>query len=317
LKFVKKKYFLIKTKNVDEYIRLVDKRLGGFDNSTIAGNIKLSKNELNVNADVPEFSYDGKTFLNTHLESKGGLDSLLTTISVSDIGITDSLHLPGSKLTIASKNDISDISLKTSASKTISDAELNARIQTLNDGVIIHFFPSSFIINDKKWNLKKDGELTIRKSFVEANQVTFSQNDQEIVFSTEMDELTDKTNVIAKLKRVNINDFTPFLFKDPRLEGILSGTITLKDPFGKQQIEFDTEAENFVLDDKRIGKTSLKGDVNTQTGLIHFRSKADESDYKFDINGTYNYKDSSDNQMGIAFTGNLWLMCNTNYLSFL
>lgn len=294
--------FDIKTKEIDQYTQLLDKRLRGFNNSTITGNLKLSTNELNVTADIPEFSYDGKTFTGTHLESKGGLDSLLTSISVNDVAINDSLHLPNSTLSIASHNDISMLSLKTSASKTVSDAELNASVQTLSDGVIIHFFPSSVIINEKKWNLAKDGELTLRKSFIEAKDVTFRQDNQEIVISTEMDELGDHTNIIAKLKTVNINDFTPLFLKQPRLEGIITGTITWKDPFGRSIIEYDAEAEDFVFENNKIGKVKLKGDVNTTTGLIKFKANADGAEYKFDIDGSYNYKDSlSDKQMDIAF----------------
>lgn len=293
--------FDIKTKNVDQYTQLLDKRLSGFNNSTITGNLKLSTNELNVIADIPEFSYDGKLFTGTHLESRGGLDSLITAISVNDISINDSLHLPESKLLIASSNDVSNISLKTSASKTVSDAALNASVQTLNDGVIIHFFPSSIIINDKKWDLKKDGELTLRKSFIEANDITFSQDNQEIVISTEMDELSDHTNVIARLKKVNIYDITPLFLKKPRLEGLATGTITWKDPFGRSVIEYDATAEDFSFENNKVGNVKLKGDVNTTTGLIRFKANADDKDYKFDIDGSYNYKDSSENQMDIAF----------------
>ena len=292
--------FNIKTKQVDGYVRLFDKRLSGFDNSVFSGNLKLAKNEFNLNAEVPEFGYDGKTFVNIKLASTGNLDSLNTVLSVSDIGISDSLHFPNSKLILTSKNDISNIQLSTSASKTISDAQLNASVQTFKDGVKIHFFPSSFILNDKKWNLAKDGEITLRKSYIEATDVRFTQGNQEIVISTELDELTDHTNLVAKLRTVNINDFTPLFLKNPRLEGILTGTLKLKDPFGKQIIEFDATAEEFRLDNKDIGIVKITGDVNTTTGLITAKGKADGKLNKFNIDGSFNYKDSSLNQMNFA-----------------
>ncbi len=293
--------FLIKTRKVDEFAHLLDKKLSGFDNSVFSGNLKLAKNEFSINADVPEFSYDGKRFANINLVAKGNLDSLNSTVSVSDISITDSLHFPNTKLIFSSKNDISNIQITTSASKTLSDAQLNARMQTLSDGVNLHFFPSTFILNDKKWNLAKDGEITLRKSYIEASDVRFTQDDQEIVISTELDELTDHTNLVAKLKKVNINDFTPLFMKQPRLEGIVTGTFKLKDPFGKQIIEYDATADEFTLDNKKIGKVNAKGEVNTTTGQIQVKANADGELYKFNIDGSYNYKDSSANQMDIAF----------------
>jgi hypothetical protein len=290
--------FNIKTKEVDQYVQLLDNKLKGFNNSTFSGNLNLAQNELNVNASVPEFEYDKKIFNMVDLQSKGNLQALDTKITTGDIVLNDSLHFPGTTLSIRSNNDTSVIALKTSASKTLSEAELNASIRTLNDGVSIHFFPSSFIVNDKKWQLEKDGELTIRKSYVDASEIKFVQGNQQIVLSTEdAEDGTDKTNVVAKLTKVNIDDFTPFFLKNPRLEGTLTGTLTLKDPFGKPVIEYDALAENFTLDNKKIGDTRLKGDVNTETGLVKINAGADNELYRFNINGSINYKDSSNNQM--------------------
>ncbi len=293
--------FYIKTRQVDEYVRLIDSRLTGFDNSVFSGNLKLEKNEFNINAEVPGFGYDGKQFTNILLTGRGNLDSLNTNISVSDIAFSDSLHFPNTKLILSSKNDISNIQLTTSGSKNLSDAQLNARVQTYTDGVKIHFFPSSFILNEKKWNLAKDGELTLRKSYIEANDVKFIQGEQEIVISTELDELTDHTNLVAKLKKVNINDVTQPFLKQPRFEGIVTGTVKLKDPFGKQVIEYDISADHFRLDNEEMGTINAKGEVNTSTGLIKVKADADGELYKFNIDGFYNYKDSTENQMDFAF----------------
>jgi hypothetical protein len=291
--------FFIKTKEVDEYVQLLDPKLKGFNNATFSGNLKLAQNELNVNATIPEFEYDKKIFNSVNLVSKGNGETLDTKITTGDIVINDSLHFPGTDLSIKSSNDVSTIQVKTSASKTLSEAELNATVYTLADGVRIHFSPSSFIINDKKWQLEKDGELTIRKAFIDASEVKFVQEKQEIILSTEMDDVTDKTNVVAKLKKVNIDDFAPFFLKKPRLEGMLTGTVTLKDPFGKQIVEYDAVAEKLVLDNKEIGNTNLKGYVNTTTGAVKVEGNADNKLYKFNINGDYNYKDSTAKRMSI------------------
>ncbi len=308
--------FNITTKSIDQYIQLLHKRLKGFDNSTFDGNLILAKNELNVNATIPQFEYDGKIFNNVTLKGIGNFDTLYTKINTGDILINDSLHFPGTNLSIKSNNDISQIELTTSASKTLSEANLNATVKTLADGVIIDFSPSSFIINDRKWQLENNGELTLRKSFISANEIKFTQGPQEITFFTKMDDEITSTNLIAKLKKVNINDFTPLFLTSPRLEGVLSGNLVLKNPFGKQLIEFDTEAENFALDNKKIGDTKLSGNVNTTSGLINVKSSANNDQYSFDINGSLNYKDSLNNQMNIALlTQKFDLSLLNNYLS--
>ncbi len=293
--------FYIKTRQVDDYVKLLDKRLSGFNNSTFSGNLKLAKNEMNVNASIPEFTYEGKRFTNVDLVSKGNLDSLNAVISVSDVGLTDTLHLPNTRLVLSARNDLTNIQLTTSASKRVSEAKLNASLQTLSDGIRIHFFPSSFILNEKKWNLEKDGEITLRRSYIDAKGVRFTSGEQEIVIDTELDELTDHTNLVARMRKVNINDVAPLFMNQPRLEGVVSGTVKLRDPFGKQIIEYDTQTENLRVDNKEIGTLNAKGEINTSTGLVTTKANADGEKYKFNFEGTFNYKDTTASQMDIAF----------------
>ncbi|MBP6431209.1 MAG: translocation/assembly module TamB domain-containing protein [Ferruginibacter sp.] len=295
--------FDIKTKQVDEYVQLLDKRLKGFNNATFNGSLKIPGDELTLTANIPEFSYDGKTFVNTQLNAVGTGDTLTTIINVDDIGFNenDSLHLPQTQLKLVSAKDITSLNLTTSASKTLSDAKLNASIQTLTDGVKIKISPSSFILNDKKWNLEKDGELTISQSTIGASEIKFTQGEQAITIFTKENDITGKPDVVADLKNVNINDFTPFIKKIPRLEGLVNGTVTLEDPFGKPFITFEGDAENFVFENNTIGKIKLKTDYNTSSGLIRFKANTDEENYKFDIEGDYNTKDSLNNNLNLAF----------------
>jgi len=291
--------FNIKTKQVEEYIRLFDKRLTGFNDASISGNLNLANSELNINAAVPEFEFDGKKFTNVLLQGTGNRDTLKADLAVDDVIISDSLHFPGTHLQLTANNDVSLIHLKTSASKTLNDAELNASIQTLSDGVKISFFPSSFIINEKKWELEKDGQLTIRKRYIDASEVKFVQGDQQIILSTELSEETDQTHIVAKLIKVDIGDFSPLVIKKPSLAGLLTGTATLRDPFGKPVIEFVGKADSFALDKRYMGTLNMDAVANTNTGIVKFKAGANDSAYKFNIDGNYNYKDSTGNSIDV------------------
>jgi hypothetical protein len=289
--------FNIKTKNIEDYLKLFDKKLSGFNNSSITGNLNLSNYGLNILADVPQFGYDGKIFTNTKLQGTGNRDTLTTDIAVDDVALSDSLHFPGTKLLLISSNDKSDIHLNTSAGKTLNNAELNASVQTLPDGVKIYFSPSSFIINDKKWLLEKDGELSVRKKYLDANEIRFVNGQQEIVLSTEMDELTDQVHVVAKLNKVNIDDFAPFAFKKPYLQGLLTGTATLRDPFGKISIDFAGKADSLSVDNQYIGNLNINANANTVSGLVQYDLNTTDTTNIFSVKGTYNYKDSTSTQL--------------------
>ena len=291
--------FKIKTNNVDQYVKLIDPKLGGFNNSNISGNFNLQNYNLNLNAVIPQFYFDKKEFNNTVLNGRGSRDTLVTDVAIEDIIINDSLHLPNSVLKVATSNDLSFIKLNTSASKIFGDAELNASVQTLSDGVKIHFYPSSFIINNKKWQLEKDGELTLRKRFLDANEVKFFQKDQQIILKTELSEENDDTHLVAELKNISLQDFAFILPASPALKGLITGNVTATDIFGKTNIDFKGRADSFELDGRYLGKVNLTADANTTTGLINFKTDAAEKDFDFAINGSLNYKDTTGNSLAI------------------
>lgn len=296
--------FYIKTNKVNDYIKLIDPRMEGFNDAIIQGNLQLDNSILNVSAQVPSFSYDGKHFNNINLLGNGNRDTLHANIDVGNIKISDSLSFPETKLVLAAGNDNTNIKLITRAGKILNDAELNARVQTLSDGVKIHFFPSSFVINNKKWLLEKDGELTIRKRFIDADEVRFKSGSQEIVISTLFDDLTDDTHLVAKLKNVVIEDFTPFFISDPTLAGNLTGTATLRNPFESPIIDFKGIADSFELNERYLGKVNLAGKYTTSTGQVAFTAKAQEKDYDFDLTGNYSSKDSTGNKLNLDFLAN-------------
>ncbi len=285
--------FEIKTKNIDEYIQLVDKKLKGFNNSTISGNLRLQSNELNITADVPQFSYDGKEFNNVFVEGKGNRDSLAANVNVDDIAISDSMHLPHTNLIFTSSNNVSDVSLKTSASQTLSEASINARVTTLADAVNIHFFPSSLIINDNKWELEKDGEITIGKSLISASDVKFVQGEQEIKISTQDASIGESNDVIVDLKKVHIDEWAALGLKKPELQGEASGTIKIEDPFGKPFIDYDLMTDKFMFGNDSFGLVKIKGTYNVGNGVLSPEVISENKDNQLNITGTINLKDSN------------------------
>ncbi len=291
--------FNITTRQADQYFRLLDKRINGLNNSTINGSLDLANSNLVVNAKVPSFEYDGKKFVNIDLKGNGNRDTLRADIAVDDAIISDSMHFPDTRLQVTANNDVSVIHLKTSASQTLNDADLNASIQTLSDGVKVHFFPSSFIVNNKKWELEKDGELTVRRRYLDANEIKFRNENQQIVISAAQAGEDEEPHIVAKLENVDIGDFKSFVLTDPDLDGYVTGIATITNPFGKLGINFKGYADSFSLDKKYVGKVNLDANANTETGMVKFKVTSDEKDYQLNFDGSYNYKDSTGQAMDI------------------
>ncbi|MGB8193248.1 MAG: hypothetical protein WCF67_15065 [Chitinophagaceae bacterium] len=295
--------FVITTKKVDEYLSLIDPNLKGFNFSTISGRINSSENLLDLNAEIPQFNYKNIAFYNTNLKGRGNLDSLVMETTIGDVYINDSLHFPQTYVRVSSANDMSQVRVKTSASQALNSADIAARVQTIPQGARIYFDPSAFEVNGKQWQIAKDGELVLSKDVVAADGVRIFSGDQEVVVTTVPSSTGNTNDIQVLLKKINLGDFTPFLVKSNRIEGLFSGTVDVIDPFGKMQVTLDGETEQFRLDNDSIGKIVTTGSYNQITGRINFSALSENENFNFDVKGLLSQADS---------TGNRELDINTN-----
>jgi hypothetical protein len=284
--------FVITTKKVDEYLDFVDKNLGGFNFSTITGRINTKENLLDLNAEVPQFSYKNIFFYNVNLKGTGDMDSLRLESSIADIYLNDSLHFPGTTVAVRSANDQSLVNIKTAANQTLNAADLSAKVQTMPAGVRILFNESHFDLNGKNWVIDKDGELVLSKQLVSADGVKLYNGQQEILVTTHPSDIGNTNDIKVEMKKVNIGDFAPYVVPRNRLEGLLTATVDIIDPFGKMQVDLAGEAEQFRLDNDSIGRIPLNANYNQRSGRINFSALSQNKDYQFDVKGVYNLLDT-------------------------
>ncbi|MDP4282928.1 MAG: translocation/assembly module TamB domain-containing protein [Bacteroidota bacterium] len=306
--------FLIKTKHVSDYMNLFDKRISGFDNSIIIGNINIAKNNLDLKADVPQFNYSNISFNNIHFTGKGTQDTLRLNGDIDDIVINDSLHSPNTKITVVAANDISDITINTTGNKMLSSADIAARIQTKKDGFKLTFYPSTFTINQKQWNIAKNGELELYKDMLIASNIRFSQDQQEVLVSTHPSDISNSNDVLVAVKNLVIEDFTPMFLKTPQVNGLLNGNISIIDPFNRMAIEFNTVIDKFKFETDSVGIIKARGEYLSEPGSFKINTISNNELYNFVANFGFNPKDSLDQLSGSVVFNNSGIHILENYL---
>jgi len=285
--------FVITTKKVDDYLELFDKNLKGFNFTSITGRINTRDNLLDVNAEVPQFSYKNISFYNASLKGRGNFDSLSLETTMGEIYVSDSLHFPSTHLQLKSFNDISDVKITTSANQTLNAANISARVHTQSDGIDITFRPSTFDINSKTWTIDNNSQLSFSNKTVAAEALRIYNGDQQILVSSSPSAEGNWNDVQVDLKKINIGDFSPFFVKDQRIEGLLTGTAVINDPFNKPFMQFHGDAEQFRFDNDSIGKIKLAADYNKKTGLVNATASSANKNYNFDLKGVFNTVDSA------------------------
>lgn len=289
--------FLVNTKNVSDYIALFDKKMSGFNNSIFIGNINVAENKLNLQADIPLFTYSNINFNNIHFTGRGTQDTLTFNGDIDDVVINDSLHLPGTKLQVVAANDVSDVVVNTSANKTLNAADLSFRVLTKKDGFDLLVNPSSFTINQKKWTIEKGGKLELIRDMLIASNIRLTEDGQEIYVSTEPSAIGSSNDVVIGVNNLNIGDIAPLLTKTVKIDGLMSGVIRVNDPFGRLAVEFDTKTEQFRFENDSIGVISTKGEYLMGPGSFTLNAISDNKLYNFAADFGYRPKDSTGNQL--------------------
>jgi TamB, inner membrane protein subunit of TAM complex len=287
--------FDLQAASVDEYIQLVDKNLSGFNGSSVSGTINTYGNVLILDAKVPKFIYKNISFEDIVVTGQGSLKNLVARTDIGMISFTDNdrLRFPTTNISIESENDLSDVSVTTSANQTLNSANLAAKVQTVPDGVKISFKNSTFDINGKTWTVEENGELNLSSSAVNSTHLKLSQGmtgTQEIeVFTQPSGEGQGNENdIIVDLRKINIGDFTPFFAPKTRLEGLLGGRVNIHAPFGKMNMEGELRAEQFRFEDDSIGVLKITdANYSTLSKRVNFKVIAENAQYDFNSLGSF------------------------------
>jgi hypothetical protein len=229
--------FDLKTKNIEELIKILDPKMKGGNNATVMGSLNLEANRFLLNAKVPYFAYEEKSIQDLDLRSYGNRDTLKANLQVGAFQINESVQFPATALTFSSNNDLTDIQLKSAEGNLANQIDLNVKLKTYQDGALIHFNPSSFYLRDKKWEITPEGEISVHKNQIHIDRFALFHDQERISLSTALNEENNQTSLRAEIDQVNIEDFLPLVFSGPEISGKLTGTATLQDPFQNNKLK--------------------------------------------------------------------------------
>ncbi len=278
---------------IDPYISLYNKSWSGFNDLSFEGNINTKNYQLSATANIPYGKINDYAITGASIQAKGDKNNLTLLTNIDNFGIGDSIRFPNSTIFIDSKNDKSIVQVKTRATSNLNDANLEAEVYTLQDGIRIGWKPSNFTLNNKKWTLEKEGELVLRKNFVHASNVKFIQGTQEVLIQTEEEDGGNTNQLNIKVNNLVIGDITNLMIQQPRFEGIANGNITLKNIFSDLKADARINTSQLRIDNDSVGLVNITAGYDAKTGNLPFVVESDNKDYKIRANGYYNLSDSS------------------------
>lgn len=292
--------FDITTGSVEDYVKLIDPNLSGFNNSHIVGSLDVSANNMTIDADVPQFGYKKYQFSNVQVNGRGDFQKLILTGKVLDAVIDSNVIFPQTTFTIEAQNDISNINIKTTSNQAINQADLSAQIKTFSDGASVIVNPSTFVLNGKTWTIEQGGELNFRRNTVVQGQLVLKESQQQIVVQTVPSAIGNWNDLHISLQNLYLGDLTPLLTKSERIEGALSGDIIIEDPTQKFNVTTNLQGSEMRFNNDSIGQVVIGLNYNGKTGLLTGRGNNLDTEHKIDFDISLKLRDTTNFQNRIT-----------------
>lgn len=289
--------FTINLKNTNSFLKIIDNNISGFNNSRISGGINTRSKLFNISAAIPKFSYNNLSVYDYTMNASGNADSLMVSSKASSFVFNDSLSFPSNEISIRSSLNVSQVNVKTFSEQSQYGANLSAVVSNLADGIRVNFNPSSLVFNEKTWNIEKDGEVLISRSKLNANNFKLSNGDQEISIIALPPEANSPQNIILTLSKVNLGDLLPFVLKEPRIQGITTGDLTIEDPFDKLKLYLNAQTDKTRFEEDSIGITTINAFWDNTEKRASYFLESSNPEYLFGIRGKLNLADSSKEQI--------------------
>ena len=278
----------IKTNYVEPFIRIFNSSFSGFNNLNLKGAINTDSKTLKFIASVPFAQWEDMAFKGGEFTGNGNKDSIQLLVKANSYQITDSFNFIDPIIHIQTSNDKSNIQISASSNNALQNINLSGTVNTYENGLVIKWQPSNFLLNKKRWDINNGGEISLRKNNTYAKGVKLSQGIQEILLTSAKDN-----NLQLELNDIILGDITKLFFRYPQLEGITNGTVYLKNILDNFGLTADINIDQFSFNNEVVGLTNLNASYTHKTGMVPFAFDIPNTAYNLSAEGTYNTKDSS------------------------
>ncbi|MFZ9719102.1 MAG: translocation/assembly module TamB domain-containing protein, partial [Chitinophagaceae bacterium] len=164
-------------------------------------------------------------------------------------------------------------------------------------GIEFTLQPSDIIINNRSWQIQEAASVFVGANDLTIENLGLRSGQQQIVAYTYPSEITNTQDIVVDMRKLQMGDFLPYFFNDPRLEGSITGRVNISDPLNKLQIDAALTTEQFIFNNDSIGLLQLKGSYNHTSSTIRYELTYDNLYYDFDARGFVRLRDSSSEQM--------------------
>ena len=248
----------------------------------ITAYVDEENDDVELKADIPDFSYEGSSYLASQIELTSPNDTMMLKVHTQkQMNDGKTMHL---NALVHAANDQLKTRLEWNDQQKIPVAgELVFNtdfLRTSNGKSSVHmsFLPSEIFVNDTTWNILPS-EIYYSDKQLKVNHFTIMNGEQHIIINgnannNPLDSLTADLKDVDIAYLMNILNFHPVEFS-----GKASGKAYLKAAFSNPDVYAQLEVTDFRFQYGRMGTLYATASYNQDKKQIDIDAIADDSDY--------------------------------------
>lgn len=285
--------FEINTRQVEPFLKLFDKQIGGGNFARIFGSLNTETRQLLLSADVPSFQYGSVIFSDIDLQGSGSQSELNIYASAENLRLNEKVSFPKAALKIATIQDSTRLSLNTQSSGPLGNAVLNADFFSQQEGFALEFLESSFIAGKKKWTIEQGSGFQLKNNNLISDGLKLSQDQQQLEAFTRPSKAGNWNDLYINLNQFNMGDWLPYFLTDPSLEGMITGKAVVMNPTDKPVMQADLVVDRFYFNADSVGKVTLNGRYTHSDQVLNALIKSENPGYDFLVDAGLHFSDTA------------------------
>ena len=246
-------------------------------------------------ASSPSVVYKGMKLSNLRIHENADNRAFSLNVDADRLHFADSTYINNIAIKNKLANDSLLFNIELSEKNASNYLDLHGDIHfAKNAPAVIHFNPSSIIINKENWSLSNNSKMQISKGKAYIENLILSQNKQRINLDGILSKDDDKLNIyFNNFNLTSLNGITKPLgiFLEGQLDGQFEINSVLKNPITSANIK----TSPIIYNNISIGELALKAGFDPETGnMLIGSSLLDQNNRGVLLNGQYNFYNANE-----------------------
>jgi translocation and assembly module TamB len=252
---------------------------------SIRGSFNSITQSFNFNMGMPLLVYEGLSVDSMFLDIFSTEDALQFRLNIAEVS-NPAITLPN----LAFTGNIANNFLNSTLTITEEDGRvrfgmpLNA--QSLQDTLLLTFYPGDFILNYQSWNIPENNYLLLLDNGFIVHNLVLEREGQFLSANTRGNSPTDPLELA--FNRFNIGNFSSIIEGegDTLFRGILDGNVVFRDLQTNPVFTSALDITNFSYQNDTLGNINLQAS-NTQRDIYNLKASITGFGNQVDVGGTY------------------------------